>query len=163
MAPLQYIICRNISIHAPREGGDAGTRSAPSGLRNFNPRPPRGGRLAALKEWVNDYFISIHAPREGGDEQAGIFGIMFDISIHAPREGGDGLRVIRIKKSQDFNPRPPRGGRLFSAVLSPPTSSISIHAPREGGDFTLVLGHATINNFNPRPPRGGRHRNCVMC
>ena len=33
--------------------------------------------------------ISIHAPREGGDEQAGIFGLLFDISIHAPREGGD--------------------------------------------------------------------------
>ena len=35
-----------ISIHAPREGGDtvASRRVCPRD-RNFNPRPPRGGRL----------------------------------------------------------------------------------------------------------------------
>ena len=58
--------------------------------------------------------ISIHAPREGGDvEQAGIFGLMFDISIHAPREGGDRKIESMFDTHIDFNPRPPRGGRLF--------------------------------------------------
>ena len=33
-----------ISIHAPREGGDAGGGLPAAGPRNFNPRPPRGGR-----------------------------------------------------------------------------------------------------------------------
>ena len=79
-----------ISIHAPREGGDAADSSAcrrkmafqstppargataapPEPGRYtiyFNPRPPRGGRLAprAAAHWAGS--ISIHAPREGGD------------------------------------------------------------------------------------------------
>ena len=56
-----------ISIHAPREGGDHSAEAR---------------RLAA--------HISIHAPREGGD----VLGFEIPvtgqgISIHAPREGGD--------------------------------------------------------------------------
>ena len=33
-----------ISIHAPREGGDRPTMRCLRPLKNFNPRPPRGGR-----------------------------------------------------------------------------------------------------------------------
>ena len=33
-----------ISIHAPREGGDADLFGGGTWERNFNPRPPRGGR-----------------------------------------------------------------------------------------------------------------------
>ena len=55
-----------ISIHAPREGSDAGI--------NYN---------------VGDEIISIHAPREGSDEFANYIGTFVTISIHAPREGSD--------------------------------------------------------------------------
>ena len=81
----------DISIHAPREGGDLGDRHIQAGLA-----------------------ISIHAPREGGDRVISLHGglrVQFQstppargattlkpgaaggrvISIHAPREGGDGL------------------------------------------------------------------------
>ena len=34
------------------------------------------------------------------------------ISIHAPREGGDRLTMIAQAETDNFNPRPPRGGRL---------------------------------------------------
>ena len=34
----------NISIHAPREGGDCRRPACPRSVCNFNPRPPRGGR-----------------------------------------------------------------------------------------------------------------------
>ena len=84
----------NISIHAPREGGDGkslegcaawptfqstppargatwdspGTKSSPL---YFNPRPPRGGRLHLSALIRSAYWeISIHAPREGGDPAA---------------------------------------------------------------------------------------------
>ena len=57
-----------ISIHAPREGGD-------------------GDLMAAL---LTSLGISIHAPREGGDGPTGRNHIRNStISIHAPREGGD--------------------------------------------------------------------------
>ena len=34
----------NISIHAPREGGDQHRQAGTTGDGYFNPRPPRGGR-----------------------------------------------------------------------------------------------------------------------
>ena len=55
-----------ISIHAPREGGDSTYRVG-----------------------ITQDYISIHAPREGGDALANFIGGVVSISIHAPREGGD--------------------------------------------------------------------------
>ena len=57
--------------------------------------------------------ISIHAPREGGDVHRKRVDLLADISIHAPREGGDGRRDDADADPGDFNPRPPRGGRLL--------------------------------------------------
>ena len=56
------------------------------------------------------------------------------ISIHAPREGGDGAVLVGADDLHDFNPRPPRGGRLEGKDYQPFERKISIHAPREGGD-----------------------------
>ena len=78
-----------ISIHAPREGGDL--------------------ELGIVGRSVK--VISIHAPREGGDEVTPMVQTVGLISIHAPREGGDGSYVIVKMRCDDFNPRPPRGGR----------------------------------------------------
>ena len=36
-------------------------------LTDFNPRPPRGGRLILFRQLTCLNIISIHAPREGGD------------------------------------------------------------------------------------------------
>ena len=57
----------DISIHAPREGGDSGVAKGQKHQK-----------------------ISIHAPREGGDRKTRVkTKQMTRISIHAPREGGD--------------------------------------------------------------------------
>ena len=102
-----------ISIHAPREGGDEWdelayaasslfqstppARGATLQSRryigdhaDFNPRPPRGGRLEYSDHYRFLEDISIHAPREGGDSTVARSGTWPRISIHAPREGGDG-------------------------------------------------------------------------
>ena len=82
------------------------------------------------------------------------------ISIHAPREGGDSDAIEVATTYQDFNPRPPRGGRPgqygwntqgkgFQSTppargatgrhrAASPGRRISIHAPREGGDAAAV-------------------------
>ena len=39
-----------ISIHAPREGGDAGGSTVCCNSRDFNPRPPRGGRRCRCRK-----------------------------------------------------------------------------------------------------------------
>ena len=56
------------------------------------------------------------------------------ISIHALREEGDQAVLNREIYAQDFNPRPPRGGRLQNAMQVINTAKISIHALREEGD-----------------------------
>ena len=146
-----------ISIHALREEGDA-MRSTPSSTSSrflstpsarratacenhrtrpecyFYPRPPRGGRRAALR--------LLHPRRP--------------ISIHALREEGDALLAWSHAKVRHFYPRPPRGGRLLDARAQDPAARISIHALREEGDPSLSRAKCSAANFYPRPPRGGR-------
>ena len=113
---MDYTRIPDISIHAPREGGDATTATHAHARSYFNPRPPRGGRhFSTVASMVFDIFqstppargategdvrdnrtngISIHAPREGGDDYLGVPIGKIRISIHAPREGGDLIRPI---------------------------------------------------------------------
>ena len=102
----------SISIHAPREGCDLAVFSHKISPFYFNPRTPRGVRLATLLECEEEDHISIHAPREGCDMMVIFNSPLISISIHAPREGCDG----------DHNAD-------HKAMLN-----ISIHAPREGCD-----------------------------
>ena len=104
-------------------------------LRDFYPRPPRGGRLFSGVQCFPAIIISIHALREEGDPKT---------------SGGN------TKRNAYFYPRPPRGGRHIVCrkssghllFLSTPsarratyrlqkeqrTPPISIHALREEGD-----------------------------
>ena len=104
---------RRISIHAPRAGGDCNGKPCASGLDDFNPRPPCGGRQSTICLNVQAWRISIHAPRAGGDLKARNLTLeQAAISIHAPRAGGDiSIRTLRSILT-NFNPRPPCGGRL---------------------------------------------------
>ena len=104
----------DISIHAPREGGDAEDGAA-AGLRaDFNPRPPRGGRPRYTSHELVPQLFQSTPPARGatpiGPRDMG----HIVISIHAPREGGDPYRAKRHGAHRDFNPRPPRGGRPLS-------------------------------------------------
>ena len=60
------------------------------------------------------------------------------ISIHAPRVGGDITDVSLCRRPDNFNPRPPCGGR------------------HTHGDCSFC-----DHDFNPRPPCGGRQRRDV--
>ena len=57
----------NISIHAPREGGDMLWLKNLPPFRKFQSTPPARGATAAEPRWYSYPVISIHAPREGGD------------------------------------------------------------------------------------------------
>ena len=56
-----------ISIHALREEGDVTASAMSFRTWYFYPRPPRGGRPAALRPATPEHWISIHALREEGD------------------------------------------------------------------------------------------------
>ena len=84
------VTTEDISIHAPREGGDPSGTCRASTTFPFQSTPPARGATGKQYLGQRDIVISIHAPREGGDLASRFFGLAVDqISIHAPREGGD--------------------------------------------------------------------------
>ena len=125
----------------------------------FLSTPSARRATGGFRRWPTDLQISIHALREEGDQPGAASGLPGqDISIHALREEGDVVAIrsdngILRKRflstpsarratdlshhcppcSKYFYPRPPRGGRLYTA------------------DFLCM-----DVNFYPRPPRGGR-------
>ena len=98
-----------------------------------------------------------------------------------PPVWGATLSRIIIRPLQNFNPRPPCGGRRGRYLFHPQCHCISIHAPRVGGDLIFChkegAQHISIHAprvggdraperfrlrygyFNPRPPCGGRPGN----
>ena len=78
-----------ISIHAPREGGDHSSAPVTAMPDLFQSTPPARGATRSAPKELDTTGISIHAPREGGDFGITLAELDGDISIHAPREGGD--------------------------------------------------------------------------
>ena len=171
-----------ISIHAPREGGDAiigvfqnvaaisihaPARGATWGAiledgqkRHFNPRPPRGGRQRAWFVPSTGMLFQSTPPARGATSD--FRGLQIYVDDFNPRPPRGGRRPQRQRSSMPlpyFNPRPPRGGRQVYVEQTNVPESISIHAPREGGDYSALALARMVFNFNPRPPREGRpHR-----
>ena len=151
---------------------------------NFYPRPPRGGRPGAVQGFVQDIEISIHALREEGDgcrfkscKRHFIFlstpsarratpphpagRLERHISIHALREEGDPDPSGTNRKAPNFYPRPPRGGRLFDAIVNEIVKKfLSTPSARRATGRTDPKKHRQ-RHFYPRPPRGGRR--CALC
>ena len=147
-------------------------------VKNFYPRPPRGGRPPAVARGYPSAKISIHALREEGDAGPQLRERPERISIHALREEGDeeGPKVFRLKTN--FYPRPPRGGRPLTVRLSAlPRSFLSTPSARRATSASLpcrsparflstpsarratrsaATRRRRCSNFYPRPPRGGR-------
>ena len=186
----------------PVRGATASEKRFTSARRYFNPRPPCGGRLQLGVEARDGADISIHAPRAGGDggvafsvmspdlisihapraggDAVALMGpvVVGRISIHAPRAGGDGTFMVVSGVHEDFNPRPPCGGRrpvatdgfvfLLLFQSTPPVRGatdhapgvvdvgvISIHAPRAGGDLHHLEDQCQRIAISIHAPRAG--------
>ena len=127
-----------ISIHAPREGGDSGRLGAQRPpVYNFNPRPPRGGRLC-FQVWIWRQCEFQSTPPARGATYC-----ICNISLRRvyfnprPPRGGRLRYSLQGALHRHFNPRPPRGGRRKLTGRGSIPSVISIHAPREGGDMAV--------------------------
>ena len=113
MAPRPFLRPAVISIHALREEGDQDHHAKHHRLDDFYPRPPRGGRPFPHGTKLTASQISIHALREEGDSpwlqgQTRFRGFLSTPSARRATwfSEGDGC------ESENFYPRPPRGGRL---------------------------------------------------
>ena len=101
----------SISIHALREEGDVPPRASFSSSFYFYPRPPRGGRLnPPTQEEKAHQFLSTPSARRATTRTTYADRAQM-ISIHALREEGDNIGSLSPGPTQNFYPRPPRGGR----------------------------------------------------
>ena len=133
-------------------------RAGPSRhLRDFYPRPPRGGRRRAqpMRAAPRKFLSPPSARRATVSSQS--YHKNAQISIPALREEGDhGSVLIHECGHTNFYPRPPRGGRPQRRLDAQQDQLISIPALREEGDSSTLVLVAKQTYFYPRPPRGGR-------
>ena len=133
-AGVQVVI---ISIHAPREGCDSGSPRGFLGSWDFNPRTPRGVRLA---------------PHAGG-------GAAILISIHAPREGCDTINQLRMAFQIQFqSTHPARGATSNDKRLEADELLFQSTHPARGATVCRRATMDVFTCFNPRTPRGVRPR-----
>ncbi len=80
---------------------------------NFNPRPPWGGRQSSLG-CSQAVYVFQSTPSVGRATFLKMVKDEFDgISIHALRGEGDMLMCLLQRRHNNFNPRPPWGGRPY--------------------------------------------------
>ena len=123
---------------------------------NFNPRPPRGGRLIHIaSERVILYFNP--RPPRGGRLTVTVFSISEGRFQSTPPSRGatPGGRWPR-RSTWNFNPRPPRGGRQVPAWSGISPEEFQSTPPSRGATSRTENVSVLTGNFNPRPPRGGR-------
>ena len=147
-----------ISIHGPRVGADL-TREVrehnnfafqstapvwgptcreilhPQAYRDFNPRPPCGGRLAVYDYDNDGKLFQSTAPVWGPTGHRRAPRLNMAISIHGPRVGADSTPHSPPAWTPSISIHGPRvGADILSCSSSIHISGISIHGPRVGAD-----------------------------
>ena len=125
-------------------------------MHNFNPRPPRGGRLPSASDTQTDGTFQSTPPARGATISKADYSKKYAISIHAPREGGDKAGKLAGRMNRNFNPRPPRGGRPAMRLLAKYLDTFQSTPPARGATPPVPPPLPAALDFNPRPPRGGR-------
>ena len=175
---LPTMRARDISIHAPHAGRDAGDKyitgsnciSIHAPLAGcdvehiqhtvwfspyFNPRAPCGARLfRCCKMFLPTRFQSTR-PVRGATVQMLQDVLANEISIHAPRAGRD-RRVSRASKAPRISIHAPRAGRDRRLRLYRADPEISIHAPRAGRDMRDDSAYSIRRHISIHAPRAGR-------
>ena len=106
----------DVSIHAPRVGGD-------------------DERFSSFKAAV----VSIHAPRVGGDLGLRVQRNVRSLFQSTPPAWGATAADRHREPASVFQSTPPAWGATHSCWLCHGSSIVSIHAPRVGGDFPMLL------------------------
>ena len=199
--PRQVKETRDVSIHAPHVGRDVPGRRRTKRRRmfqstrptwgatscrrlgcrlpeSFNPRAPRGARLALMAAFTATAQFQSTRPTWGATRKPATpptDGPSFN--PRAPR-GARRAAAGPAPLQWRFNPRAPRGARLrresksaldFSFQSTRPTwgatthelrgsarRNVSIHAPHVGRDRSTQTQRTEPACFNPRAPRGAR-------
>ena len=84
-----WVSIDQISIHVPREGHDCHSPTTSAAQYYFNPRAPRGARLAVMMDEEAAGIFQSTCPARGTTVTDLISDLRKIISIHVPREGHD--------------------------------------------------------------------------
>ena len=122
-----------ISIHAPRAGGDPARPVWSCRRRYFNPRPPCGGRQQIHKA----------------------LGIKNLFQSTPPVRGATILSVSETVSLRFQSTPPVRGATLATLRQKTFSIRISIHAPRAGGDGNSPGTSTSCRTFQSTPPVRG--------
>ena len=145
-----------ISIHALRGEGDL-QKSKVGSLGNiyFNPRPPWGGRLICSGGlWRLNIFQS--TPSVGRATLNSRCRCFLKKRFQSTPSVGRATKTGRrcsARCAENFNPRPPWGGRHRSFVVCRAGRNISIHALRGEGDG-CALDWSEVKNISIHALRG---------
>ncbi len=125
---------QNISIHALCEEGDYKRTAKSAKVRDFYPRPLRGGRPFNEIHKAKLRYISIHALCEEGDQSSSSTSKICSYFYPRPLRGGRHMDDVTIYAAAKFlsTPSARRATRVLQAQDQ--TERISIHALCEEGD-----------------------------
>ncbi len=175
-APRYGLIRRDcISIHVPRVEDDDvhgsvdcrrrrfqstspvwRTTGVPSlfliSLRDFNPRPPCGGRLTKKSNQTSSGRFQSTSPVWRTTIQLLLLPRAQKISIHVPRVEDDGGCRRKLTLRHNFNPRPPCGGRPDGVKMIFEKYLISIHVPRVEDDAYRSASFYNYKKFQSTSP-----------
>ena len=157
MGGLSYDQHKYISIHALREEGDRADVLRKTGIINFYPRPPRGGRPDRKSHAVASDCISIHALREEGDAENAEKARRSLAFLSTPSARRATVTIVmELTDEPHFYPRPPRGGRPTSNSRTRTCTRFLSTPSARRATLHPTAGREHVRDFYPRPPRGGR-------
>ena len=123
---------------------------------NFNPLPPRRGRRFSLYHFANHWIFQSTPSSQRETASIPPESLFLHISIHSLLAEGDEEDKIKKRPMIDFNPLPPRRGRRWINCQECISQYFNPLPPRRGRLFALLY-ECLWWHFNPLPPRRGRH------
>ena len=104
-------------------------------LKDFYPRPPRGGRpSSALRSLRTTRFLSTPSARRATALAVVLDAVDVQFLSTPSARRATAHALLAVREDDDFYPRPPRGGRHHQFSAGEWAGNISIHALREEGD-----------------------------
>ena len=172
---------RNFNPRSPR-GERQKYQSLGLTLRHFNPRSPRGERLDKMddEESLGDFnprsprgerpeIERSNSPRKSFQSTLPTWGATRDyspckptyhISIHAPHVGSDVPHTATQFYIINFNPRSPRGERLYRIKICHVVSTFQSTLPTWGATRPFTKNKPRIFSFQSTLPTWGATSNC---
>ena len=138
----------------PARGATSSRSASACRCRDFNPRPPRGGRLYIAGYSPPIYRFQSTPPARGATFTLSILRSTLAFQSTPPARGATAYsRYARL--GAIFQSTPPARGATAAFRSFSSSSAISIHAPREGGDLGLEVRELALRQISIHAPREG--------